>query len=170
MTWNLYRILNNQHEQQPIPESVMAGLSFDPDAKKVQGANGPVETTNMLMAHKDGRQIAIARLAAEPELRYCFEAGPALPREDTERARGIKGSLEDVLPDTTNYPATVRDCYEQGDLIFVVFDLDHDDGKGCVVTANRADSDEDVEQQLIKEISDTQTELFEGYVPDEYDM
>ncbi|MEM9073465.1 MAG: hypothetical protein AAGE52_33475 [Myxococcota bacterium] len=166
--WKLYRVLNESHEQVSIEELGVQALTYDPSTKAVVGENGPVTGKQLVTARKDGREVTLFHLEGHGALRFCFEAGPALPQEETERAKGFIAGLNDVIPDVTEYHCTVTRAYEQGEVLIVVYDFNHEEGKGYTAAASTSLSDEEMEQEFIRQINSDARSLFEGDNYDDY--
>lgn len=79
--WTLYRLLNDNNERQSIAERGMDGLAFLPDDRSIEGSSTALEVNSVMMADKDGRRIAVVRVAEHSELRLCFESAPAMDRD-----------------------------------------------------------------------------------------
>lgn len=76
--WNLYRLLNDDNERQSIADRGMEGLTFSPEDRRIEGSSEALEVNALTIADKDGRRIAVVRVAEHSGLRLCFESAPAM--------------------------------------------------------------------------------------------
>ena len=79
--WTLYRLLNDDNERQSIADSGMEGLTFSPEDRDIAGSIAALEVNSVMMADKDGRRVAVVRVAEHSKLRLCFESAPAMDRD-----------------------------------------------------------------------------------------